>query len=140
MKILGEEITQTLKTDVESIVSLREIIDGFNQQDIPETDYEEWMEGDCITLEQQMIQFVREKPGKSCNAIFNHFKQKGFKHSCILEIYNILVYSKKILQRLNVGTVTSPRYAHFVEFFEFKPRKDALYDVLGPIPEFVKSE
>ena len=83
---MGEEIAQTLKTDVESIVSLREIIDGFNQQDILKTNYEEWMEGDCITLEQQMIQFVREKPGRSCNAIFNHFKQKGFKHSCILEI------------------------------------------------------
>lgn len=134
VKILGE------KTDVESIVSLREIVEGFNQQD-PETGCEEWvMEGDYMTLEDQIIQFVREKPGRSCNAIFNHFKQKGFNHSHILEIYNILVYSKKALQRLNVGTVASPRYAHFVDFFEFEPRKDALYDVLGPIPEFVKSE
>lgn len=140
VKILGEEITQSLKPDVESIVSLREIVEGFNQQD-PETGCEEWvMEGDCVTLEQQIIQFVREKPGRSCNAIFNHFKQKGFKHSHILEIYNILVYSKKILQRINVGTVASPRYAHFVDFFEFEPRKDALYDVLGPIPESVRSE
>lgn len=86
------------------------------------------------TLEQHMIQFVYENPGRSHNALFTYFKEEGFPYADIREAYNTLLYDKKILQRLNVGTDKSPRYAHFVAgLFAFEPKRDVLYDVLGPI-------
>jgi hypothetical protein len=86
------------------------------------------------TLERKIEVFIRENPGKSLNAIFNYFKQQGFSHKDILSSYNILMYDQKIVQRLNVGTEETPRYAHFLaDFFAYDPGKDVLYDVLGPV-------
>lgn len=85
-------------------------------------------------IERKIEKFIQKNPGKSLNAIFNHFKQQGFSHKNILEAYNILMYDQKTVQRLNVGTNRAPRYAHFLaNFFAYDPGKDVLYDVLGPV-------
>lgn len=125
-----------------SLVSVREVIDSFNSsRDAvsgvhPYVEGGSWdmMENEQKELERKIMQFVFENPGKSYNAILKHFKSEGLAHTTILEAYNVLLYEKKILKRLNVGTLASPRYAHFaVELQEREPKKDALYDVLGPM-------
>ncbi|MGD2248754.1 MAG: hypothetical protein PVF58_10145 [Candidatus Methanofastidiosia archaeon] len=92
------------------------------------------LQDDGAALERKIMVFIRENPGKSLNAIFSYFKQEGFSHKDILEAYNTLMYDQKIVQRLNVGTEESPRYAHFLaDFFAYDSGKDVLYDVLGPV-------
>lgn len=121
-----------------SILTVREVIDTFNLENRSGgTPYEgvpwDLAESD-VTLEQQIIQFVYENPGRSYSAIFRYLKEQGHAYTEILEAYNILMYDKKVLRRLNVGTSASPRYAHFVtQYFFAEPRRDALYDILGPI-------
>lgn len=125
----------------EAMISVQEVIDGFVLHQNARADRVSfygkgnlWNSENDIDLEQQMLQFVYENPGRSYSAIFKEFKREGYVHSVILETYNILVYDRKILQRLNVGTDAHPRYAHFVtEFLASEPKKDVLYDVLGPI-------
>lgn len=137
-----KEVGSPKNTEVDnmksSILSVREVIDTFNLEnksggtpyksmpwDLAESD---------VTLEQQIIQFIYENPGRSYSAIFRYFKEQGYTYTEILEAYNILLYDKKVLRRLNVGTSASPRYAHFVtQYFFAEPRRDALYDIFGPI-------
>jgi len=137
-----EEVEAT--PDTESMISMREILDAFNLPHDSTEDVYPYEKGDLWDmmddldehegLEQKIVQYIRENPGRSYNAIFNHFKKEGFTYTEVLETYNVLVYSKKILLRVNVGTDTSPRYAHFVmEFFVPQPEKDVLYDILGPV-------
>ena len=137
-----KEVGSPRNTEVDdmksSILSVREIIDTFNLENKrgePPCESMPWglAESD-ITLEQQIIQFIYENPGRSYSAIFRYFKDQGYTYTEILEVYNILLYDKKVLRRLNVGTSASPRYAHFVTHYFFaEPRKDALYAILGPI-------
>lgn len=123
--------------DTESMITVKEVINGFDlhyQPDDSTTD-ELWdlMETD-LNLEQQIVQFVHDNPGRSYRAIFKYFRDQGFTYTDILETYNVLVYSKEMLMRLNVGTTRYPRYAHFVAGYYVRgPGKDALYDILGPI-------
>lgn len=131
---------ETGRLHTEASVSVQEIVEGFSLSSKRENESSDpdgawrWTEGDEETLEQQIVYFVYENPGKSYNALFKWFKEKGFTHTDILEAYNVLIYEKKAIRRLNVGTETSPRYAHFVtELFAREPGKDALYDVLGPL-------
>lgn len=127
--------------DTESMISMREVLDAFDiscgsaGEAYPYERDSLWDAADDYEgLEQQIVQYIRENPGRSYNAIFNHFKNEGFTYTNILETYNTLVYSKKILLRVNVGTDTSPRYAHFaMEFFVLQPKRDVLYDILGPV-------
>ena len=122
-----------------SMISVKDIIDGFTllqnarNQISFERESAQNTKND-IDLEQKMVQFLYENPGRSYSAIFKHFKKEGFTHSSILETYNVLLYDKKILRRLNVGTAASPRYAHFVtEPPVYEHEKDVLYEILGPI-------
>ncbi len=124
----------------ESMLTVRDVIDGFAPSNGADESFyrrgDPWdsMEENCRELKQQMVQFLFESPGRSYSAIFKHFKKEGFTYKDILETYNILLYDKKILRRLNVGTDASPRYAHFVtKPFFGGSQKDALYDVLGPV-------
>ncbi|KYK37882.1 MAG: hypothetical protein HXS46_13115 [Theionarchaea archaeon] len=124
----------------EPMLTVRDVINGFTPSNrVDESFYKRgdpWdsTEENCRELKQQMVQFLYESPGRSYSAIFKHFRREGFTHKDILETYNILLYDKKILRRLNVGTDRSPRYAHFVtKPFFGDPQKDALYDVLGPV-------
>ncbi len=125
--------------DNEAMISVQEVIDGFalhqnkNRVSFHGKGILRNSEND-IDLEQQVLQFVYENPGRSYSAIFKQFRREGYTHSAILEAYNILLYDKKILLRLNVGTAAYPRYAHFVtDFLSSEPKKDVLYEVLGPI-------
>ncbi len=130
-----------IASNTEAVASLREVIDGFDSlQSMQEDEKYHWevdlwdVPDEYRDLGQRMAEFVRENPGRSYNALFNYFKSEGFFYRDILETYNILVYDKKILLRLNVGTAASPRYAHFVlDFFVQEPVKDALFEILGPI-------
>lgn len=124
-------------TNVHAIPSLtiREVIDGFasspsGQDRDPCGSLWDLMEDEQRELRQRMVQFILENPGKSYNAIFNYFKKEGFNYKSILETYNILLYDKKILQRINTGTAAFPRYAHFAHV---EPEKDGLHDVFGPL-------
>jgi len=121
-----------------SMISVKDIIDGFTllqnaRNQIFERESVQNTKND-IDLEQKMVQFLYENPGRSYSAIFKRFKKEGFTHGSILETYNVLLYDKKILRRLNVGTAASPRYAHFVtEPPVYEHEKDVLYEILGPI-------
>jgi hypothetical protein len=137
-----KDIVQGLESTSDSepsMLSLREVIDTFHLS--RNASHEDSSQRNDVLptekgsdLEQQMIQYVCESPGKSCNALFKYFRERGFSHKCILETYNILLYDRKVIQRLNVGTDRSPRYAHFLtDFFAYAPGKDVLYDVLGPV-------
>lgn len=127
----------------QSAVTLREILDGF--QTLQEQ--EEWRDDSSslgmeslwdderdeeFALEQELLTYVQENPGRSRNAIFRHCRNRGYSHSAVGEIYNVLVYDKKIIQRLNVGTLLFPRYAHFLDELQ-EQKRDALYEVLGPL-------
>jgi hypothetical protein len=122
------------------MASFKDVVDEFasvqDAKDSLSSDSDPWNneENDLLSLESRIMQFVRERPGKSCNAIFKHFKKEGFRYTEISEAYNILLYDRKVLQRINAGTKIAPRYAHFSQdFFAYEPRKDVLYDVLGPL-------
>ncbi|MGC1122127.1 MAG: hypothetical protein WBA22_13640 [Candidatus Methanofastidiosia archaeon] len=132
-----------METSYSSAVTLREVIDGF--QTLQEQ--EEWREDSSsfgignawdderseeCTLEQEITIYVQEHPGRSRNAIFRHCKKRGYSYSAIEEGYNVLVYDKKVIQRLNVGTSLSPRYAHFFDGFQ-EQKRDALCEILGPM-------
>jgi hypothetical protein len=134
---------EELETSYSSVVTLRDVIDGF--QTLQEQ--EEWREdsssfgigntwdderSEDFTLEQEILMYVQEHPGKSRNAIFRYCRKRGYSYSAIEEGYNVLVYDKKVIQRLNVGTSLSPRYAHFFDGFQ-EEKRDALYEVLGPM-------
>ncbi|MBU7042246.1 MAG: hypothetical protein HXS47_01550 [Theionarchaea archaeon] len=87
-----------------------------------------------IDVAHRICEYVLENPGRSKNAIIQQFKAEGFSHSTIMEAYHILIYDKKIIIRINVGTKSAPRYAHFTSPpFSPKPERDALYEVLGPL-------
>jgi hypothetical protein len=87
-----------------------------------------------MDLAQRVLEFIHENPGRSKNAIIQQFKAEGFSHSKILEAYHVLLYDKKIIIRMNVGTKSSPRYAHFSSPpFYGDPGRDPLYEVLGPL-------
>lgn len=87
-----------------------------------------------IDLAQRILEFIDENPGRSKNAILHQFKAEGFAHSRILDAYNILLYDRKIIVRMNVGTKSSPRYAHFSSPPSYGARgRDPLYEVLGPL-------
>ena len=124
-----------------SMITVRDVIDGFSMlQDGEENGgYPNWncswdVKETEMDLEQKMMQFAYENPGRSRSAIVRKFKKEGFSRGEILETYTVLVYDKKILRRIDVGTAKSPRYAHFaVDLFVDNPGKDALYDVLGPL-------
>lgn len=137
---LMECIEEVETTPDAEMISLREILDGFDFSRDTTDDVYSHEKGNLWNvmngyedLEHRMIQYVQEIPGRSYSAIFEHFKEEGFTHTDILETYNILVYDKKILLRINVGTAASPRYAHFVAGFLVSAGKDALYEILGPI-------
>lgn len=134
----NSERMEVTALETELMVTVKEVIDGFdlvpngNEYSCEKDSLWDLMESD-LNLEQQIVQFIHENPGRSCNAIFKCFREKGFTYTDVLETYNILVYDKKMLLRINVGTATSPRYAHFVTGHVHKPGKDVLYDILGPI-------
>jgi hypothetical protein len=134
---------EELETSYSSAVTLRDVIDGFQTPQ----EQEEWREdsssfgignawddesSEDFTLEQEILMYVQEYPGKSRNAIFKYCRKRGYSYSAVEEGYNVLVYDKKVIQRLNVGTSLSPRYAHFFDGFQ-EQKRDALYEVLGPM-------
>ena len=148
MKSEYEEITEMMgvnevngvcSQDVRSpILSAREVVEAFgmsrNSVEDGVSDKDQWDFTAHENLEQDMVQFISGNPGKSYSAVFAHFRKEGFSYTDIRETYNVLVYDKKLLQRLNVGTDKSPRYAHFVTgLFAYEPGRDALYEVLGPV-------
>jgi hypothetical protein len=137
MRLESEKVKDMKNAPLMELPSARDVVDQCTPGEGVEKDSceDSWdfLEGK-ETLEQHMMQFVYENPGRSYNAIFTCFREEGFSYADIRETYNMLLYDKKILQRLNVGTDKSPRYAHFVVgFFAFEPRRDVLYDVLGPM-------
>ena len=137
MRLESERVKDITKAPLMEVISARDVVDQFTSRDGGERDpYEDswdFLEGK-ETLEQQMMKFLYENPGRSHSAIFAYFRKEGFSYADIRETYNMLLYDKKILQRLNVGTDKSPRYAHFVAgLFAFESKRDVLYEVLGPI-------
>lgn len=134
---------EELETSSQSAVTLREVIDGFETLQ----EQEEWRADSSsfriesmwddesyeeFTLEQQIVMYVQENPGRSRNAIFRYCRDRGYSHSAVEESYNVLVYSKRTIQRLNVGTSLSPRYAHFINGLH-EQKRDVLNEVLGPL-------
>ncbi|MBU7017790.1 MAG: hypothetical protein HXS44_09785 [Theionarchaea archaeon] len=135
MRLESEKVENLKNAPLMEVFSAGEATDPFVEDGEKDSHEDLW---DSLkneeTLEQQMVQFVYENPGRSHSALFAYFREAGFPYADIRETYNTLLYDKKILQRLNVGTDKSPRYAHFVAgLFAFEPKRDVLYDVLGPI-------
>jgi hypothetical protein len=136
-----EDVNRLIKGMDTDMISLNDVVQTLFPPQLggepPSNDLQEvWNTetGKKLDLAHRIFEFIQENPGRSKNAILQQFKAEGFSPSKILEAYHILIYDKKIIMKMNVGTKSTPRYAHFSSppFF-VKPERDVLYEVLGPL-------